>query len=98
MRIIAAHALALRVSLRRRSGWTGKMIAKRNVLMREIAYCLHPRPSRCEMAEQAPGIRHEPLSLAITTSQQKNQRVLRQRLDGVFLGMWVCRIWKTIIL
>ena len=46
------------------------MIAKRNVLMHEVADRLHPRPSRRQVSEQAPRIGHEPLGLAVAAAEQ----------------------------
>src|SRR5271165_4169918 len=97
MRVITANPLPLSISLPRRSGRAREFIAKRDVLMRKIAYCLHPSPSRRYVSKKTPRFRHEPLGLAIAATQQKNQRVVRQRLDGVLLSMRRRWIEKTIV-
>ena len=50
------------------------------------------------MTKQTPCIVHQVLCLAVTASKQVHERVMRQRLDGMFLRMGIGRIGQAAIL
>src|ERR1700678_1398975 len=45
MSVVAAHASALSVCFKCRSGWTGMFVTECYVIMDEVADSLHPRPT-----------------------------------------------------
>src|SRR5204862_7277353 len=65
MGVIAADALAFRVSLPRRLAGARMLVSERDVTVHEIADRLDPRPARRRFLEQSPGNFRKPVGLAI---------------------------------
>ncbi len=74
------------------------MIAKLDVLMREITHRLNPRPAGRQMTEQTPRISHQPLGFAIPAAEQINECVVRQLLNGMLLGIRKFRLRLAAVL
>ena len=83
---VAAHALALVIGLVRRPRRARILVAEIHDVVDVIADCLHTRPARRHIAEEAPGFVRQPIGLAIAAGEQELQRLGGKLLDRMLDG------------
>jgi hypothetical protein len=98
MRVIPAHADALVIRLQGRAGGPRLLVVEGDMLVHKIAHRLYPGPARGDVAEQSPGDLGQFIGLAITATQEEEQRVIRQVLDLVLPGIGGNRVGQPRIL
>ncbi len=66
---------------------TRELVSELDVAVHEVTHGLHARPSGRGAAERLPGDGREVVGVAVTTAEQVDERLFRQRLNAVLLGV-----------